>query len=205
MPGLRPRGSGVGGRHSKAVTQARAEIESWLAAAVASPPDSIQAMTGQTVSMASDAVANAIVNALHSNGYYWSDEDHVLCAFLAAAAQAMQQLQDRLEHAVSQIVTAVLATPRQQQRSIPAMLARIAAQAAVDELMRLAAVQHFDNLLRAIRILAVTRCPDPLHHRAVAQYCLSPLGKEVLSDATRQELLSSLPRGWTTTRAPGPN
>jgi hypothetical protein len=53
--------------------------------------------------------------------------------------------------------------------------------------------------------LAVTRCPDPLHHRAVAQYCLSPLGKEVLSDATRQELLSSLPRGWTTTRAPGPN
>jgi hypothetical protein len=41
--------------------------------------------------------------------------------------------------------------------------------------MRLAAVQHFDNLLRAIRILAVTRCPDPLHHRAVAQYCLSPL------------------------------
>lgn len=31
-------------------------------------------------------------------------------------------------------------------------------------------------------------------------YCLSPLEKGILSDATRQALTDSLPRGWMTSR-----
>jgi hypothetical protein len=175
---------------------AQTEVENWLATAAVSPPDSIQAVTGLTVGTVSDGVAHAVVKALHGQGYYWSEADHVLCAFLAAAAQAMQQFQDQLERAVSRMVLAILGS-NEQRPPIAEALARIAAQAAVDELAKLTAVQHYDDVLRAIRVLAVIRCPDPPHHRAVVQYCLSPLGEEILSNATRQELLDSLPRRWT--------
>jgi hypothetical protein len=110
----------------------------------------------------------------------------------------MQQYQDQMERAVSQMVLAILKS-REQRPPIPDTLARITAQAAVNELAKLPAIQHFNDALRAIRILAVIRCPDPPHHRAVVQHCLSPLQDEVLSEATKQQLLDSLPRGWTGT------
>lgn len=83
---------------------------------------------------------------------------------------------------------------------IPEPLAAVAAQAAVNALMKLSAIRQFDDLLRATRILAIMTCPAPEHHRAVVLYCMNPLGKEILSDAIRQELADSLPRGWTIPR-----
>lgn len=201
-PGLRPAGKQIRSRRSRAISRATSEVEGWLAAATASPSGSIQAVTGQTVGMVSDAVANAVVNALNSHGYHWTSTDHVVCAFLAAAAHAMQELEDQFERAVSQIVSAVLTAGRSEHRPvIPEALARVAAQAAVNALMRLAAIQHFDNLLRGTRILAILKCPDPQRHRAVVRYCLSPLEKDILSEATRKQLTNSLPKGWVTSRA----
>jgi hypothetical protein len=181
------------------MARAETELEDWLAAAAASPPDSVAAVTEQTVGMVSDAVANAVVGALNRNGYAWTEGEHVVCDFLAAAAQAMQQLQDQLNRAAEYMVTAVLtASSKDHRPAIPEPLVRVAAQAAVNALTKLSVVHHFDDLLRATRILAVMTCPAPEHHRAVVLYCLSPLEKDILSDATRQAAMDSLPRGWIT-------
>jgi hypothetical protein len=34
-------------------------------------------------------------------------------------------------------------------------------------------------------------CPAPENHKAVVLYCLSPLAKDILSDATKQALVDS--------------
>ena len=183
------------------MARAKAELESWLATAAASPPDSVSAVTEQTVGMVSGAVANAVVDALNRNGYHWTDSDHVVCDFLAAAARAMQELQDQFDRAVAHMVSAILTARRREHRPvIPEPLATVAAQAAVNALTKLSAVRQFDDLLRATRILAVMMCPDPAHHRAVVLYCLNPLEKDILSDATRRALTDSLPKGWMTSR-----
>jgi hypothetical protein len=181
--------------HTKFRSRANAELESWLASVAASPPDSVSAVTLQNVGMVSDAVAAAVVNALHRNGYRWTDADHVICDFLAAAAHVMQEVQDRLSQAVTHMVSAILtARQREGRPAIPQPLATVAAQAAVNALTNLSAVRQFDDLLRATRILAIITCPAPEDHRAVIVYCLKPLEKGLLSDAIRQEIMNSLPR-----------
>jgi hypothetical protein len=193
---LRPAGKRGSGKRNRPVSWAKAELESWLAAAVASPPDSVSAVTAQTVDMVSEGVANAVIDALHQNGYHWSDADHVVCAYLAATARAMQELQGQFDRAVERIVSLVLASKRREHRlGIPEPVAKVAAQAAINELSRLSVIRSFDDLLRATRILAVMKCPAPEHHRAVVRYCLRPLEKEVLSEVTKQTLADSLPRG----------
>jgi hypothetical protein len=187
-------------RHAVMI-RAKTELESWLATAAASPPDSASAVTEQTVGMISDEVARAIVDALNRSGYHWTDADHVVCAFLAAAAHAMQKVQDQLEQAVALIVADILAArPGGRRPEISALLAKVAAQAAVNALLKLSAVRQFDDLLRATRILAIMTCPAPEQHRAVVLYCLNPLETDILSDAIRQELMASLPRKWMTRR-----
>jgi hypothetical protein len=167
-----------------------------------SPPDSVADITEQTVGMVSDAVANAVIDALNRNGNQWTAAtDHVVCDFLAAAARAMQELQDQFDHAVAFMVSAVLAPRRRVHRPvIREPLARVAAQAAVNALSKLSAIRQFDDLLRATRILAVMMCPAPERHKAVVLYCLIPLEKDILSDATKQALMDSLPRGWTNSK-----
>jgi hypothetical protein len=198
---LLPAGNRATNKRARAMVRAKADVESWLAAATASPPDSVSAVTAQTVGMVSDAVANAVVDALNQNGYHRTAGDHVVCDFLAAAARAMQELQDQFDRAVAHMVSAILASRRRDHRPIiPGPLATVAAQAAVNALAKLSVTQHFDDLLRATRLLGVMMCPAPEHHRAVVLYCLSPLEKGILSDATRQALTDSLPRGWMTPR-----
>ena len=192
-------GSRTLSKRGRAVRRAEAKLQNWLGIAAASPPDSVPAVTQQAVGLISDAVASAVVDALNRGGYHWTNAHHVLCAFLAAAARAMQELQDQFEQAVAQMVAAIVTVRRGEHRpAIPAPLANVAAQAAVNALTKLSAIRHFDDLLRATRILAVMTCPAPEHHRAVVLYCLSPLEKDILSDATRQELTRSLPKGWMT-------
>ena len=75
-------------------------------------------------------------------------------------------------------------------------VARVAAQAAVNALMTLSPARQFDDLLRAMRILAVATCPAPEYHKTVASCCLKPLETFVLSSVTKQELTRALPSGW---------
>jgi hypothetical protein len=198
-PDLRAARKRARSRRGRAVRRAETELQSWLAAA-ANTPDGAPAVTQQTVGVVSDAVANAVVEALNRGGYHWTAADHVVCAFLAAAARAMQELQDQFEDAAAQMVSDILTARREHRPAIPEPLAKVAAQAAVYALTKLSAVGHFDDLLRATRMLAVMVCPAPEHHRAVVLYCLSPLEKDIFSDETRQELTRSLPRDWVTSR-----
>ncbi len=112
-PGARPTQVRNTDKQRMAVSRAKTAIEDWLAVAAVSPPDSVPAVTDQTIGMISDAVAGAVVDALNRNGYHWTDADHVICEFLAAAARAMQEIQDRLEQAVAHMVSAIL-TARQR-------------------------------------------------------------------------------------------
>jgi hypothetical protein len=194
---LSPAGAPTVSKRSRAMARAKADLRSWLVATAATAPDSAQAVTAQTINMVSDSVATAVVDALNRHGYHWANGDHVVCDFLAAAAHTMQDLQDQFNRAVTHMVSAILASRRRDHRqAIPKPLATVAAQAAVNALTQLSAVRHFDDLLRATRILAVTMCPASEHHRAVVLYCLSPLEKGILSDATRRALTDALPRGW---------
>jgi hypothetical protein len=188
-PYLRPAGTPTRNKRHRAMVRAEAEIENWLATAAAYPHDSASAITEQTVGMVSDAVASAVVDALTRHRYQWTAADHVVCDFLAAAAHAMQQLQDQFDRAVDDMVSMILRARKRDHRPlIPEPLVRVVAQAAVKALTKLSVIRHFDDLLRATRILAVMTCPAPEHHRAVVLYCLSPLEKDILSDATRQAL-----------------
>jgi hypothetical protein len=192
---LRSTGTQSTKKRGTAMNRAGTELQSWLSAAAESPPDSVSAVTEQTVGMISDAVARAVVDALDRDGYQWTDADHVVCDFLAAAARAMHEVQDQFEQAVANVVSTILTARQREHRPvIPKPLVTVAAQAAVNALMKLSAVRQFDDLLRATRILAIMACPAPEYHRAVVLYCLSPLGKDILSDAMRQELTDSLPR-----------
>jgi len=193
---LQPAGMRTGNERSKAMGRAKAELENWLATAAAGPPGSVSAATGQTVNMVSAQVANAVVDALNRNGYHRTGVDHLVCAVLAAAAHAMQELQDQFDSAGAHMVAAILASKGRGHRPmIPGPVATVAAQAAVNALTKLSLVQSFDHLLRAMRIQAVMTCPAPEHHRAVVRYCLRPLEKDILSSTARQELADSLQRG----------
>lgn len=113
------------------------------------------------------------------------------------SVRAMQKFRDQFKRYVAHIVAEVLASRREQNRRvIPEPYVRVAAQAAVNAPMALSPARQFDDLLRAIRILAVAKCPAPEHHKRVASCCLRPLETFVLSSGMKQELTRALPHGW---------
>lgn len=184
-------------RRGKVMSRAEAELDGWLATALASPPDNSTAVIAQTVDMVSDSVASAVIDVLSHNGYDVQGVGHIVCGFLAAAVRTMQQFQDKFNHAVTQMVSTILESRKRDHHvAIPEPLVKIAAQATVNVLTELSISQHFDNLIRAVRIAAVMMCPAPEQHEVVVRYCLSPLENDVLSDGVKQDLTSSLPKGW---------
>lgn len=187
----------VSGHRWSAAHKAVDEIKTWLAGEAASPPATVADATSQALDMVCGAVAGAIVNMLKRNGYRWSRTDHVLCDILASVTHAMQKCRAQFQLYVKHIVTTVLASRQEQgRRTIPEPVARVAAQFAVNAIVKLSPVRQFDDLLRATRILAVATCPDPEQHRNVTIYCLMPLENFVLSAATKQELTRTLPPRW---------
>jgi hypothetical protein len=91
--------------------------------------------------------------------------------------------------AVTKSVTAALTTS-----GIPRLAAGLAARAAVDTLMKLTPVRHWEDVRRAVQLLAVSMCPNVANHPAVEQHCLRPLATQFLSNAI-QEGLAALPGG----------
>ena len=188
-------------RQRAAIERAEDKINNWLAATVVDfPAAGIAAATNAAKDAVSDDIANAIVGALKRNGWFDpSRTSHILCDFLAAIACAMQKFRDQFQHHIVDIVKAILKSRKKENRSvIPGPVATVAAKAAVNVLTRLQSVHHFDDMLRAVRCLAISVCPAPERHRAVVQCCLRPLEVYVLSDAIKQDLKDELPRGWMT-------
>jgi hypothetical protein len=195
-------------RQRAAIERAKDEITDWLAATVVDVPAAgiaVMAATNAAMDAVSGDIANAIVGTLNRNGYFYpSGASHMLCDFLASMACAMQRFRDQLRHHVADIVKAILKSRKKENRSaIPGPVVTVAVQAAMNVVTKLPPVYQFDDVLRAIRFLAISVCPAPEEHRAVVQCCLSPLEAYILSDAIKQDLKEELPRGWVNSLSGG--
>ena len=144
--------------------------------------------TATLVSAADAAVASQVADAItkalesqHCPRAKW--QSHLLCGALAAVAHAMNAGEDLARTAITEGVTAALTSV-----AIPGLAAGLAARAAVDTLMKLGPIQHWDNIRRAFQLLAVSACPKVAAHPAVEQFCLQPLASEFLSDEIQREL-----------------
>jgi len=159
------------------------------AAVNGAPVDSVAALRTAAVADVADQVADAITATLEAHGCpRGSWQSHLLCGALAAVAQAMKAGEDLAKAAVTKGVTAVLAAC-----GTPRLAAGLAARAATDTLMKLTPVQHWEDVRRAVQLLAVSTCPNVADHPEVEQYCLRPLASEMLSSAIQEELAGSMP------------
>jgi hypothetical protein len=159
------------------------------AAVNAAPVDSAATVVSAADADVADQVADAITATLEAHGCpRGSWQSHLLCGALAAVAQAMKAGEDLARTAVAKGVTAALVAGGMLR---PA--AGLAGRAATDTLMKLTPVRHWEDVRRAVRLLAVSACPNVADHPEVEQYCLRPLASELLSSAIQEELAESLP------------
>jgi hypothetical protein len=114
----------------------------------------------------------------------------------------MQQLQDELDQAIELISADLLAYfIGRRQITIPVPVAKAVAAAAARTVSNfvgnLPVTRHVNDLLQAVRVLAVLACPAPESHEAVIRYALTPLGEPVISNAIQANLKSAMPT-WAT-------
>ncbi|MGH3218424.1 MAG: hypothetical protein ACRDPY_06790 [Streptosporangiaceae bacterium] len=188
-----PRPSGRMRRSRAAVLQAaQKQLGDLLDAAVnAAPVDSAAAVVSAVDADVAGQIADAITATLEAHGCRrGSWQSHLLCGALAAVAQAMKAGEDLARTVVTEGVTAALAAC-----GMPRLAAGLAGRAATDTLMKLTLVRHWEDVRRAVQLLAVSTCPNVADHPEVEQYCLLPLASELLSSAIQEELAQSLPDG----------
>jgi hypothetical protein len=141
-----------------------------------------------------DQVADGITATLEAHGCprgKW--QSHLLCGALAAVVQGMKNGEDLARKAVAKGVTAALTSS-----GIPRLAADLAARAAVDTLMSLSPVRHWEDVRRAVQMLAISMCPNVGDHPAAEEYCLRPLASQLLSDAIHEELAALSASGHAT-------
>jgi hypothetical protein len=73
---------------------------------------------------------------------------------------------------------------------IPRPAAGPAARAAVDTILKLTPVRHWEDVRRGVELLAVSMCPNVAEHPDVEQYCLRPFASELLSGEIQKELVT---------------
>jgi hypothetical protein len=186
-----PGPSGLVRRNRAAVLRdAQKQLGALLDAVVdAAPVNSAATLVSAADADVAGQVADAITATLQAHGCprgKW--QSHLLCGALAAVARAMKAGEDLAKTAVTKGVTAVLVSS-----GIPRLAASLAARAAVDTLTKWTPVRHWEDVRRAVQLLAVSMCPNVADHPAVEQYCLRPLASQLLSDAIQEEL-AALPR-----------
>jgi len=157
----------------------------------AAPVDSAAALGAAAAADVADQVADAITATLEAHGCpRGSWQDHLLCGALAAAARAMQAAEDQVRAAVTTGVAAALAAS-----GVPPQVADLTGRAAADTLAKLTPVRHYEDVRRAVQMLAVAMCPEVADHPDVERYCLRPLASAMLSSAIQEELTESLHDG----------
>ena len=93
-------------------------------------------------------------------------EKHLFCSLLAECAYAMQEIKDDIDQAIEDVATALLTYyVGRKNIKIPPLVAKTVGEAAAKEhrqlLGHLPGTRHFDDLLLALRVLAVLTCPAP--------------------------------------------
>jgi hypothetical protein len=191
-----PRSSGRMRRGRAAVLRtAQAQLGDLLDAAVnAAPGNSAATVVSAVDADVADQVANAITARLEAHGCpRGSWQSHLLCGCLATVAHAMITGEDLAKAAVTKGVTAALIA-----RGTPHLAAGLAGRAAADTLMKLTPVRHWEDVRRAVQLLAVSLCPKVADHPEIEHYCLRPLASELLSSEIQEELAGSLLGGGAT-------
>jgi hypothetical protein len=182
--------SGLVRRSRAAVLQeAQEQLRDLLDAVVgAAPVDSAATLVSAADVDVADQLADAITTELQAHGRpraTW--QSHLLCGALAAVVQTMKAGEDLARTAATKGVTAALTSS-----GIPRLAAALAARAAVDTLMRLTPVRQWEDVRRAVQLLAVSMCPSVADHPTVEEYCFQPLVSQFLSDAIQGELAALL-------------
>jgi hypothetical protein len=143
-------------RSRAAVLQAaQKQMGDLLDAAVnAAPVDSAATLVSAADADVADQVADAIMATLEAHGCpRGSWQSHLLCGALAAVAKAMKAREDLARTAVAKGVMAALVAG-----GMPRSAAGLAGRAATDTLMKLTPVRHWEDVRRAVQLLAVSVC-----------------------------------------------
>lgn len=188
-----PRPSGRMRRSRAAVLRtAQAQLADLLDAGVnAAPGNPAVTVVSAVDADVADQVAHAITAKLEAHGCpRGSWQSHLLCGALAAVAQAMITGEDLAKAAVMKAVTAALVA-----RGTPHVAAGLAGRVAADTLMKLTPARHWEDVRRAVQLLAVSLCPNVADHPEIEHSCLRPLASELLSSEIQEELAESLPGG----------
>jgi hypothetical protein len=185
-----------------AADAAKADITDWLANSMSDPCDS----AGELVASVGDAISADIFDALcaalgsgnRNEVRAELAEKHLFCSLLAECAHAMQEIKDDLDQAIEDITRALLDyCVGRKKIKIPPLVAKAAGETAAKAIDKLAgslpATRHLDDLLRAVRVLAVLACPAPEKHEAVVRYALEPLGEPAVSSLVQDRLKTAMP------------
>ena len=117
--------------------------------------------------------------------------NHFLCGLLASLACAIDEFKQQLDRVPDRVISLILGS--RNGLTLDAVAVRVAVHAAWRLISQLPVFGQVDNLLRATRIAAVLTCPDPDAHEEVLRYCLCPLGGNVISEVTEEEIRDHLP------------
>lgn len=112
--------------------------------------------------------------------------DHFWCDLLAQIAHVLHEGFKHLDSVPDRITDLVMMSRKEARwREIEKRLVRIAARSVWGK------VEPFGTVIRrvalpVIRLLAVLICKAPERHQAVVEYCVDPLGKQLLSETKKR-------------------
>jgi len=122
---------------------------------------------------------------------------HFWCDFLAQLAHVIDEGLKLLDSVPDRVCDLVLKSRRGGKwPPITEKVVRIAAKSMWRRVRLLTFFGFLElrTILPVVRVLAVLMCKAPERHRAVVEYCMDPLGKQLLAE-TKERLLAAL-RDW---------
>jgi hypothetical protein len=120
--------------------------------------------------------------------------DHFWCDLLAQLAHVLDEGLKLLESVPDRVVDLVMKSRKEARwRDVEERVLRIAARSVWRKIRLLAffGVLSRKVALPLVRMLAVLSCKAPERHRAVVEYCVDPLGKQLLAE-TKDRLKTAL-------------
>ncbi len=179
---------------------ARADITDWLATEALTPGGA--ALTSDITGSIGSYIADKVLPETESTADDKRElseamTDHFWCDLLAQFACSMNRLNEEFDKAPDLIVSAIHAARQQDERSaIADITVQVAVKSLVKGIRELPGVRHFDDVVKATKMLASFICPEPEKHRAVVECCISSLGRDIITDEVTGYLRQVLPKEW---------
>lgn len=189
-------------RSGAAVDVAKADIIDWLAASLVDSPSSLAELVEGLGVIVSTDVFDAFCGALGAKNSNKARVEyakkHFFCALLAELACSMQEFKNDLDWAIKKVATSIINySIAKKNIRFSAFVADATSQATVDGINKLIdnmpVARNFNDLQRAVRVLAVMTCPAPEKHEAVIRCCLKPLGEPIVGQLAQEWLKAAMP------------